>query len=738
MAALLLLFVVVLAVEPMGFDQPHLKLGVLLLVGSLILFRSAWSGRLLRAAAAPLTGPARVLGLLLILSTLTAVLVADNRPEAFRSVAVLLCLILVLLSVSEESYEKPLRLPAGLLLSGLLVGGLALLQAAGFDFPFRDNDNADSPVSWFGNTNLTGEFLAPLIPLAFVMIPAFRGGFRAISLLALAVVTGGVIVSGSRGALLAGGIALLACPLVCRGIAPGRLFSPDRLGALVLGGVLALACGGPQVLHFKTVRDSPESIGSPEYATNKQRLLLAESAVEMIRRKPWFGHGPGSFRTAFPPYRDREEASMRTLGGAASEAEDPHNQYLLLLAEGGGVALLLWLLFLLPTLFAFRSAAILPADDVRRHVAPALTAALLGWLVIWMFRCPLQHAPSALMFFMICGALLPYRDAAPGSGGVNEDGLVARILPLYLLLLMVLGGMATAGDLLLARSQRALENNVKTGDRSYVLHAERCLNAGVFLDPSNFYLLQWRSEVFRLLSRTALVDLEERQSAYEETLRYYPWNTQALIGLASLHLSHDRPLRAQQYLRKLARLRPAKERDDVEFLVRVGQPEAAACQLLFLARSRPVPTSELRERADRAEKDGQVDLAIACLEALLELRPFDGDAAFKIGELETGRERHDQARRMYARAQLGFALEHLGSRRYDEAGRAAAISARHAPSLEADVLAALAALGKGDDRLYQEILSRLKEPLEAKFAQELLRLDGNGDLREAVRKLAGK
>ena len=738
MAALLLLFVVVLAVEPMGFDQPHLKQGVLLLAGSLIFFRSAWSGRLLQAAAAPLAGPTRFLGLLLALSTLTALVVAGNVPEAVRSTAVLFCLILVLLSVSEESYEKPLLLPAGLLLCGLLAGGLALLQAAGFDYPFRDEFNADTPVSFFGNTNLTGEFLAPLIPLALVMIPAFRGGMKAVALLALAVATNSMIVSGSRGALLAGAVGLLACPLFCRGISVGRLFSPDRLGALLLGGLLALVCAGPATFLFKTVEDSEASIASGEYSPNKQRLLLAQAAVEMARARPWFGHGPGNFRAAFPPYRDREEAALPTLGGAASAAEDPHNQFLLLLTEGGGIALLLWLLFLLPTLFAFRSAAILPQEDVRRYVAPGLAAALVAHLGLWLFRSPLQHAPSALMLFMVCGALLPYRDAAPAAGGVNQDGWLARILPLYLLAMLVAGARATAGDLLLARSARALESQLETGNRSFMLHAERCLDAGAWLDPSNIYLLQFRSLILEKLARTAMADLEEQQAAYEEILRYYPWNSQALIGLAALHLNQDRPARAIPYLKRLARLRPRAERDDVEFLVQVGHPEAAARQLLYQARSGPVPTSQLRDRAARAVKDGQIDLAVASLEALLDLRPFDGDAAFKIGELETGRERHDAARRMYARAHLGFAFEHLGSRNYAEAGRAARTSARHNPSLEADVLAALAELGAGDDTGYQAILSRVKEPLEEQFARELLRLDGVSDLRDAVRKLSGR
>jgi len=739
MAVLTLLLLVVLSVEPMGFDQPHLKESVLLLLAPLLLWRSAWSGRLNKAAAAPLSGPARWLGLWLAVTLLAALLISENRLEGLRTFAVLLALTLVLLDVSVWSYERPLRLPLGLLLAGLVTGSLALSQKLGWDFPFGDFGDSNAAVSLFGNTNLTGEFLAPLIPLALLSIPVLAGWKRWFAAAALAASLGGLLSSGSRGALLALGAGLLAAAWFSRGRREHSLFGGDRLAALALGLALALLTGGPEILRFKALEDSEPSITSPEYASTRQRLLLAEATFEMVRAKPWLGHGPGSFRGGFPPYRDPREAALPTLGGAGSEAEDPHNQFLLILAEGGVLALALALLFLLPAVFAFRSSIILPAGDPRRQIAPGLGAALVTHLTLWLFRSPLEHAPSALSLFLVTGALLPYREDVSRSAGVRPDGLAARILPAYLLGLLALGVAATGADLLLARSARAIANQIETGHRSYALHAERCLDWAAALDPSNFYVLQARAEALRILSRKGEDGLLKRQRAYQAMLDRFPWNRQALIGSAALLLNDGRPEQAQKHLRRLARLRPRAEQDDVEFLVRVGQPEAAARQLLYRARHAPVPTAQLRDRAEQAERDGQRELAIACQQAILDLHPYDGDAAFKLGELFAALERLESSRRMYSRAQVAFALEHLGQRNYEGALRAARISMRHRPSVEAEVLIALARLGEGDDGPRQELLERLgrlERPLDDPFLQALRRLEGNAVLTDTIRALA--
>lgn len=740
MAPLLLLFAVFLAVDPMVFEQPHLKEGVLLFLGPLLLLRSAWSGRLGLAAAAPLTRPLLAFAALTGLWLVLAVTAAENVPDALRASGGLLLGLLVLLEVHEGSYDRPLRLPAALLFAGLIAAALAVLQAAGLDFPFADPDNANPAVSFFGNTNLTGEFLAPILPLAFVLGAVGPARLRALALATLPLALAALFLAGSRGALLAAALGLLFAPLLARGLARGRLFNVPAVAALLAGAGLALLAGGAEVFRAKTIATSPDSIASPEYPTNRQRLALARATLDMARAAPVLGHGPGSFRSAFPPYRDPEEAAIPTLAGARSEAEDPHNQYLLFLAEGGIVSLLLFLGLALPALFAFRGAALLPEGDPRRVAAAAQTVALLALLAIALFRSPLEHPPSALLFFLLCGALLPYR----GSVLTDErprrpPGVLSRILPPYMIALAALGLLALGADLCQGMAHRLMASALASGNRAHLLRAESWLEFAAKVDPGSLDTLQIRAEVLRILGKGGESHVAEEEAAHRQILALYPWREASLVRLGGILAEADRVAAARGYLRRALELRrgDASAEDMAALLTRSGHARGAARLLLDEVRRGALPAAILRRTADEAKASGVWDEELSCHEAILELYPYDGDSAFRIGEIETARNRPEAARRMYGRAHVSFALAFLGNRDYAAARGAAERAARHEALLEADVLAALAAVGEGDQEALERLRAERPEALPAEFTRALRLLEGNSDLAPALRALLG-
>ncbi|MBI4879479.1 MAG: O-antigen ligase family protein [Planctomycetes bacterium] len=742
MAPLLLLFAVLLAVDPMVFEQPHLKEGVLLFLGPLVLLRSAWSGTLRRAAAAPLTRPLLALAALTGLWTVLAAVATANVPDAIRACGCLLVGLLVLLEVHETSYDRPLRLPAALLLAGALAAALALLQAAGLDFPFADPDGANPAVSFFGNTNLTGEFLAPIVPLACVLAAGAPARLRALALAALALALAALVLTGSRGAMLAAALGLCFALLLARGLVRGRLFNVPVLAALLAGAVLAFLVGGAEAFRAKTIATSPASIASPEYPTNRQRLALARATLDLARAAPLLGHGPGSFRSSFPPFRDPEEAAIPTLAGARSEAEDPHNQYLLFLAEGGIVSLLLFLGLVLPALFAFRGAALLPEGDARRVAAAAQAAALLALLAVALFRSPLEHPPSALLFFLLCGALLPYR----GSVLTDErprrpPGFLSRILPLYMVALAALGLLALGADLAQGMAHRLTESASTTGNRAHLLRAERWLAFAATLDPGGLDTLQLRAATLRILGKGGESRVAEEEAVHRRILALYPWHEASLLRLGGILADEDRVQAARSSLRRALELRrgakPASAEDMAELLARSGHARGAARLLFDEVRRGALPAGSLRRAADEAKASGAEDLEFACHEAILELYPYDGDSAFRAGEIETARNRPEAARRLYARAHVSFALEFLGQRDYEAAREAAERAARHEALLEAEVLSALAAVGEGDKGAVERLRAERPEPLPAEFMRALRLLEGNGDLAPAVRALAG-
>jgi len=76
--------------------------------------------------------------------------------------------------------------------------------------------------------------------------------------------------------------------------------------------------------------------GQESHSSMGQRLTFWENSIRLIKQKPWFGHGVGSFEQAYNAVADKEDFPSR----------NPHNEYLMLLAQQGVFGLSLFLLFL--------------------------------------------------------------------------------------------------------------------------------------------------------------------------------------------------------------------------------------------------------------------------------------------------------------------------------------------------------------------------------------------------------
>ncbi|NRF66819.1 O-antigen ligase family protein [Aquincola sp. S2] len=133
------------------------------------------------------------------------------------------------------------------------------------------------------------------------------------------------------------------------------------------------------------------------------RLRLAEHSLDMVREKPLFGHGVGSW---LDQWRARVQPGL-----LISVHLTPHNEYLLVASQLGlaGIAALLWLLI---------------GNAVRAwRAGPHGLAALLAWIAItWsaLFNVVLRDAKFALPLLLIAGM----------AGAVARPNVLARQKPL--------------------------------------------------------------------------------------------------------------------------------------------------------------------------------------------------------------------------------------------------------------------------------------------------------------------
>lgn len=267
------------------------------------------------------------------------------------------------------------------------------------------------PVACFRNRNHFAAFLAMLVPVALAL---FAGDLRrrriiatVADLAAFAVLAAAILLSLSRGAILATGVGLLATVIL--------LF---RYRQYRLGGTLATLAA----LSLAIVLMAPHAGLRERLATFRQieeddsfqtRVAAWHDAAAIVRAYPLVGAGANGFRLVYPQHRTTSQSAQMT------HAE---NEYIQGLVDGGALGLLFALAFAV----VFWRAAIRPAlrpppipgaataPDPAAFTLPlaALAAGVTvaaNAVVDFPLHIPLYAIPAA----MILGLLLPPPETAP-------------------------------------------------------------------------------------------------------------------------------------------------------------------------------------------------------------------------------------------------------------------------------------------------------------------------------------
>jgi O-antigen ligase len=294
------------------------------------------------------------------------------------------------------------------------------------------------------NHNHYAGLMEMLIPLAAVYVFSRppRHPARLLLGFAVCVAVASVLLSGSRGGLIALGaeVLILAAILVrrvpgggfCRGRAcptlswmqpsaagygkpypylgiPGRrLAAAGALGMVVAVSLFLWMDRGDILKRFS---DTASLTCTPE-ATFGERRLVALDTLRMFRHRPITGAGLGSFETAYPPYRSFP---------SDFEWDHAHNDYAEALAETGLVGLAL----ILVSLVLFLGLAFSNLGERLRHESGwmQLGAALgcSGLLVHSLVDFNL-HIPANAAWFAFCAGLASSAPAGhPASAVVQHQ-----------------------------------------------------------------------------------------------------------------------------------------------------------------------------------------------------------------------------------------------------------------------------------------------------------------------------
>ena len=268
-----------------------------------------------------------------------------------------------------------------------------------------------------GDANFWGRVLVLGLPFALSLAAMAVSRLERLVWAGCAVlILGGVVLTGSRGALLAAAVVVVLWALFTGGrAAKALLFAPVVMGAgFFVPGV------GSRLLTLSAVSDTTLAVGDPSL---EGRVAAQRVAFHVFMDHPILGVGPGNFIAVAPQY-------LRKLGLNTTPLA-PHNSYLEAGAEGGLLGLLAWLLLLGAAVFVVVRARLLARAGgpvVDRDATPvslsnAVLAALAGWAVASLFL----HVATFRTFLLVAalGAALDIRARRRVAQLLSEGRVVA-------------------------------------------------------------------------------------------------------------------------------------------------------------------------------------------------------------------------------------------------------------------------------------------------------------------------
>ncbi len=316
--------------------------------------------------ANPLMGAAALLGLVLIVTMLTAV----DRPLALwgsydrgqGAITQLTYLLLFFLAADHFRESPRVRyLFAAMAGAGLPLVLIGLAQFLGWN-PFNLISDARSPVfATLGRANFLGAYLVMLLPLTLALGVGAGGRERTAWLVLLA---GELLVIGltdARGAWLAAGMALGLFALLTWGERLPRVWR-----RLAWGGTGLLALAGPLAVLI---------LGARQAGSEAARLAIWRGTLELIGRRPLTGYGADGLGLVFPRVYPPELVYFQ---GREFFVDRAHNLLLDWAAASGLPGLLAFSIILGSFVVLTGRALQETADPGRRLLLAAALAAVLG------------------------------------------------------------------------------------------------------------------------------------------------------------------------------------------------------------------------------------------------------------------------------------------------------------------------------------------------------------------------
>jgi O-antigen ligase len=310
-----------------------------------------------------------------------------------------------LMASNLDSSARLRRLTSLITVFGFLFAFFAILQyvlSPTKIYGIYEAQHAAQPFGSFVNRHNFAAFMemSIAVPLGMIFVGAIPRDQRLIILTAIGLMGVALIMSGSRGGLVALIAALVFLVLITSKAKNGNQIAIRVVLVILL--LLVVVIGSIFIGGESSLTRLAETARSDDFSTN--RLQIWKVTLDVITQNLPFGAGIGAFAAAYSPHDP--------MNGLA-RVEQAHNDYLQILADAGLVGLAIAIFFVYK-LFRIGLANAATENIFRRGVAVGALAGCFAILVHSIFDFVLHTTAITLMFLTLVGLIVasgfPYPD----------------------------------------------------------------------------------------------------------------------------------------------------------------------------------------------------------------------------------------------------------------------------------------------------------------------------------------
>ncbi|OGF49903.1 MAG: hypothetical protein A2231_01585 [Candidatus Firestonebacteria bacterium RIFOXYA2_FULL_40_8] len=408
------------------------------------------------------------------------------------------------------------------LISGLLVSIIGIFQFFHLDFVFKVSNFTGRISSTLGNANFLAGYLILLIPVSLSLFFVVEDLIFKIIYAVNTVVLGAALFFTQT---LNAWIGLALGMLVFGGLF--IIFIPKYRKLIIISAVVLTSIASILVFSFKPEEalGKLEKIGQFETFSERGRWIMWQSAVSMIKERPVFGFGAGTYRVNFTEHEAKLLKTKEFTGYPHVITKDAHNDYLQISSELGLTGILLLLLFIGSVIFgAVRNLAKEEID--KKVIYIGLVCSLLAFLVHMFFNFPMKIAPSAVLFYMFLGLL------ASGFGvhetGFNVKNVRAGIFSICLALFLI----AAPLQMFLFLSNYNLGQAIESGSKKRVNYALQLARASLIYSDLAGNTVDLRTHFYLGELNYRLLNYKEAEEEFIKEVELNPYYPDARYNLA--------------------------------------------------------------------------------------------------------------------------------------------------------------------------------------------------------------